>query len=514
MSAERYYITTAIDYANGLPHMGHAFEKIGADVIARYHRLLGQDVVFQVGMDEHGLKVAQTAAAREMTPQELTDDVADRFREMWDALHISYDRFVRTTDPAHKIGVRALIERIFERNADDFYEKSYEGWYCVGCEQFKKDSEIVDGKCTLHPTRELDWSEEQNWFFRLSRYEPFLKQLLTSRSDFLQPESRRNEILSLIESGLEDISVSRSRLEWAIPFPRPSSNGEAQGTWVWFDALPNYLTSTGFPETGHDEWWPAQLHVIGKDITRLHAVIWPAMLRSAELPLPERVWAHGFVSLGGERFSKSAGVKLELREAIERHGPDAFRYFLLREIPWDDDGNFTIERFDERYTAELANDLGNLVNRSLSMLARYRGGIVPKRSAPTALDSAADEAVLRYRERMDADRLHEGAAAALALISEANTFVERQAPWKLAKDDDKASALDDTLASLVRTLAIAATLLYPFMPVKMQDLWERLGSGAEKLPQLDALLSLDGASWNTRAGEVLFPRPELATVAD
>lgn len=510
MKQDRFYLTTAIDYANGLPHLGHAFEKIGADVIARYHRLLGKEVVFQVGMDEHGLKVARTAGDRGITPQELTDDVAAQFRDMWDSLNVSYDRFVRTTDTAHKTGVRALIERIFERNPDDFYEKAYEGWYCVGCEQFKKDSEIVDGKCTLHPTRELDWSEERNWFFRLSRYEAFLKKLLTERPDFLQPESRRNEMLALIESGLEDISVSRSRLDWAIPFPRPSSDGEAQGTWVWFDALPNYLTSTGFPEPGYEEWWPAQLHVIGKDITRLHSVIWPAMLESAQLPLPERVWAHGFVSLGGERFSKSAGVKLELRDAIDRHGADAFRYFLIREIPWDDDGNFTIERFDERYTAELANDLGNLVNRSLSMLGRYRGGVVPARSAPTSLDAAADDAVRRYRERMDSDRLHEGAAISLALISEANTFVESRAPWKLAKDESKAADLDDTLASLVRTLAITAVLLYPFMPAKMQDLWDRLGTGIPQVPHLEELISMEPAGWTTRTGDVLFPRPELA----
>ncbi|HET7274005.1 MAG TPA: methionine--tRNA ligase [Longimicrobiaceae bacterium] len=513
MSRVRFYITTAIDYANGLPHLGHAFEKIGADVIARYHRLLGEDVRFLIGMDEHGQKVAQTAAERGMTPQALADDVSDRFREAWDSLNISYDQFIRTTDPHHKVGVQALIERIFKHNPDDFYERSYEGWYCVGCEQFKKDSEIVEGKCTLHPTRLLEWSEEQNWFFRLSRYSAFLKDLLEERPDFLQPDSRRNEILALIDSGLEDISITRSRLDWAIPFPRKSSNGEEQGTWVWFDALPNYLTATGFPDDSFQQWWPAQLHVIGKDITRLHAVIWPAMLESARLPLPQRVWAHGFVNLAGERFSKSAGVTLDLSGAIDRYGPDAFRYFLLREIPWDDDGNFSIERFDERYTAELANDFGNLVNRSLSMVVRYRDGIVPTNAGNAELDAAAQTAVGRYMDRMNAQRLHEGAAAVFALISEANGFVEAQAPWKLAKDPARASDLDDVLASLVRTIAIVATLLFPFMPRKMADLWKRLGAEQGNLPQLAELGALDAGGWSVTTGEVLFPRPDLAASA-
>jgi methionyl-tRNA synthetase len=508
LSRQRFYITTAIDYANGDPHLGHAFEKIGADAIARYHRLLGDDVHFLMGMDEHGQKVAQTAAARGIAPQQLVDQVAASFEAMWERLAISNDQFIRTTDPEHKAGVQQLILRIFERNPDDFYEKSYEGWYCVGCELFKRENEIVDGKCVLHPTRALEWTTEQNWFFRLTRYEPFLKAHFASNPDFLQPETRRNEILSLLDSGLEDISVTRSRLDWAIPFPRRSSDGDEQGTWVWFDALPNYLTATGFPEPGFGARWPAQLHVVGKDITRLHCVIWPAMLESAGLPLPERVWAHGFVSLGGERFSKSAGVRLELTDAIERYGADAFRYFLLREIPWDSDGNFTWERFEQRYTAELANDLGNLANRSLSMVGRYRDGTVP-RAARTELDERADQTIGLYRERMSANRLHDGAAAAFALISDANSFVEERAPWKLAKDPARAAELDATLASLVRTLAIASVILSPFMPTKMAELWERLGTGRE-MPYLLELSALDAEGWKTRAGTVLFPRPELA----
>jgi methionyl-tRNA synthetase len=505
--SRRFYLTTAIDYANGDPHLGHAFEKVGADAIARYRRLAGDEVRFLLGMDEHGQKVAQAAAARGIEPQALVDDLAERFRAAWRMLGISNDRWIRTTDERHRRGVRAFIERAMERSPDDFYEKAYEGWYCVGCELFKRDAEISDGRCVLHPTRALQWTEERNWFFRLSAHGSFLRAHFDANPGFLRPETRRNEILALIDAGLEDISITRARLSWAIPFPRPTSDGERQGTWVWFDALPNYLTDTGFPdEAGWEGWWPAQLHVVGKDITRLHAVVWPAMLRAAGLPLPERVWGHGFVTLGGERFSKSSGVALDLREAVERFGADAFRYFLLREVPWDADGAFGWERFTERYTAELANGLGNLASRTTSMLAKYRDGVVP--ASPVEPDEAVARAVERYRAAMDAFLLHEGAAAAHEVVRHANALVAEREPWKVAKDPARADELDLTLAAMVRHLAAAAVLLSPFMPAKSAELWERLGSGREAMPGLDELAALDVSGWSTRAGAILFPRPE------
>ena len=310
-----YYLTTAIDYANGDPHLGHAFEKIGADVIARYHRFLGEQVWFLIGMDEHGQKVAQTAADRGLTPQALVDEVAETFQAMWRRLGISNDQFMRTTAPAHKLGVQALIARIFERSPNDFYEKSYEGYYCVGCEAFKQDNEIVDGRCVLHPTRVLEWVEERNWFFRLSAYRDFLLAHFDAHPEFLQPESRRNEILSLLRQGLDDVSASRARLAWGVPFPRPTSDGEVQTTYVWFDALPNYLTATGFPNAEPRQHWPAQLHVIGKDITRFHAVIWPAMLQGGRAAAPR---AH----LGARlRESRRRAIQQECRgEARARRG--------------------------------------------------------------------------------------------------------------------------------------------------------------------------------------------------
>ncbi|HYJ80087.1 MAG TPA: methionine--tRNA ligase [Longimicrobiaceae bacterium] len=507
MRGRRFYITTAIDYANGDPHQGHAYEKIGADAIARFHRLLGEEVRFCMGMDEHGQKVAQSAAALGIAPQQLVDDLAARFEGVWRRLGVSNDRWVRTTQPHHRRGVKALIERIFARNPDDFYEQAYEGWYCVGCELFKREGEIEDGRCVLHPTRTLEWAEERNWFFRLSRYEDFLRRRLTAHPEMLQPEARRNEMLALLDSGLEDISVTRARLAWAIPFPRPSSDGETQGTWVWFDALPNYLTDTGYPDAGWEEWWPAQLHVVGKDIVRLHSIVWPAMLESAGLPLPERVWGHGFVLLGGERFSKSAGVGLDLGEAIDRFGPDALRYFLLREVPWDADGSFGWERFTERYTAELANGLGNLASRALSMVAKYREGRVP--GSPQAADELIGGVLAKYRAAMEASLLHEGAAAAFELVWHANAYVSEQAPWKLAKDPAAALELDGVLHAMVRYLAVATVLFFPFMPGKMAELWERLGCG-RSMPLLDDLAALDVSGWQVSAGDPLFPRPEPA----
>ena len=506
----KFYLTTAIDYANGDPHQGHAYEKVGADALARYHRLLGDDVRFCMGLDEHGQKVAQAAAANDIPPQEQVDRIAARFEAMWKRLNVSNDRWIRTTQPHHKRGVKALIERIHQKNPDDFYEKTYEGWYCVGCELFKRDSEIVDGRCILHPTRELQWTEERNWFFRLTKYQDFLRAHFEAHPDFLRPEARRNEMLSLLESGLEDISITRARLSWAIPFPLPSSTGETQGTWVWFDALPNYLTDTGYPDEGWEEWWPAQLHVVGKDIVRLHAIIWPAMLKAAELPLPEHVWGHGFVLLGGERFSKSSGVGLDLNEAIDRYGPDAFRYFLLREVPWDGDGNFSFERFAERYTSELANGLGNLGSRTLSMVQKYRGGVTP--SLPAAADAKVDEVVAGFRRAMDAHLLHEGAAAAFELVWHANAFVAERQPWTVAKDESRGAELDAILHAMVRWVAVTAVLFFPFMPEKMAELWRR-AAGDRPMPSLDELSALDVAGWEVTSGDPLFPRAEVAKQA-
>ena len=506
----KFYLTTAIDYANGDPHIGHAYEKVGADAIARYKRLCGDDVWFLIGMDEHGQKVVQAAEQRGVTPQAQVDQIAESFEKMWRTLGISHNQFMRTTSDAHKAGVRALIKRVFDTSPDDFYEKSYAGWYCVGCEAFKQDAEIVDGKCVLHPTRTLEWVEERNWFFRLSKYAGFLKRLITDREEFLQPETRRNEMLALIEQGLEDISVSRARLTWGVPFPAPLSTGETQTTYVWFDALPNYLTGTGYPNKGYKDRWPAQLHLVGKDINRFHTIVWPAMLQAAELPLPERVWVHGFVLFGGERFSKSAGVKLDLYEAIERFGPDAFRYFLLREIPFDTDGTFSWERFEQVYTSELANTWGNLVSRTVAMMEKYFGGVVPE-AGQTDLDAADAVDIDAYHAAIDGRNgflLHEGIKRVMACVTRGNEYVQTSQPWALAKSPEKRGALEEVMATLARSLARQAVLLFPFVPGKAADVWQQLGApGRIEDQRFDKLMQLDASGWRVNKGEPLFPRP-------
>jgi len=505
----KYYLTCAIDYATADPHQGHAYEKIGADVIARYHRLLGDDVHFLVGMDEHGQKVAQTAAERKVSPQELVDAVAESTEQIWGLLGISYDQFIRTSDPAHKAGVKRLLEQIFEKSPNDFYEKSYAGWYCVGCESFKQDNEIVDGKCILHPTRTLEWVEEQNWFFRLSAYSDRLKKLV-STEEFLQPKTRRNEILSLIDSGLEDVSASRSRFSWGVPFPKKGSGGDVQTTYVWFDALPNYLTATGFPNPDYAKLWPADLHLIGKDITRFHALVWPAMLMAAGLEVPKRIWVHGFVLVGGTRVSKSTGGNLDLRDAIGRFGPDAFRYFLMREVPFDGDGSFSWERFEERYNADLANAFGNLASRAISMVERYCDGVIPT-GERNEIDKADAKDLEGYHASIGPKGflLHDALRAVWLTVARGNEYVDSQAPWKLAKDPALRTQLESTLATLMRQLTRQAVHLWPFIPGKSEELWNSLGApGSPANTGFSGLDNLDPTGWKVQKGSPLFPKTE------
>ncbi len=500
-----FYITTAIDYANGSPHLGHAVEKIGADVVARYHRRKGERVHFVIGMDEHGQKVLQSAESAGVSPQRWVDDIAQEFLEAWDILKISHDDFIRTTEDRHHRGVQEIIRRI--EASGDFYQGTYAGYYCVGCEGYKTRDELEKDEeglplCPVHPSLKIEWMEEENWFFRLSKYTQPLLDLLDRRPEFILPDIRRNEIRKVLEGGLEDISVSRSRLPWGVPWPEDPDHI----VYVWLDALTNYLTAVGYPDDSHRDFWPAEVHVIGKDITRFHCIYWPAFLMSAGLELPGSVWAHGFVTYGGRKLSKSAGVMFELDEAIERHGPEALRYYLLREVPWNGDGDITRERFDERYTTDLANDLGNLASRSLAMITKYRDGIIPEGDA-RSLDVAAQQAVARYEEAMDQSLIHQGIAAALELTSTANGFVEEQAPWALAKDPDGASELDATLASLARSLLVLATLFHPIMPGKMEDLAQRLG--IDEVPTLNGALTETLAGRTVTRGDPLFPRADL-----
>ena len=483
----KYYLTTAIDYSNGDPHLGHALEKVGADAIARYHRLRGDAVRFLMGMDEHSQSVIQAAARANVSPSDWVDRMATTFANYWRALECSNDDWIRTTEPRHVRGVVALLERIQQQRPDDLYVADYEGLYCTGCEEFKQPAQIVNGHCIEHPTLTLIATKERNHFFRLSAYGQRLLRLIRTGELRVEPEIRRNEVLRLIEDGLQDVSISRQRQQWGIPFP-----GDADQTvYVWFDALINYLSATGFPQPGYERLWPADLHVIGKGITRFHCVIWPAMLLAAGLELPRLVWAHGYVQWEGAKMSKTAGTAVSLGAAIDRHGADALRYFLLREVGFENDGNFTWERFDARYTADLADTFGNLVSRTLSMVQSYRGGIVPssplsgtappersegeRGSGSEDVDRAARETIAAYTRAMDRLDLMEGATLVIDLASRANRYVQETTPWKLAKEKKNAE-LDVVLFHLVRTVARLAVLGAPFIPAKASATWHALGA--------------------------------------
>ncbi len=499
----KYYLTTAIDYSNGDPHLGHALEKVGADCIARYRRLRGDDAHFLMGMDEHSQAVLQAAEQNGLPPQTWVDRMAATFETYWRRLECSNDAWIRTTEPRHHRAVAALLEQIGRTNADDLFVGEYEGLYCVGCEEFKQPAQIVDGRCIEHPARELVPTKERNHFFRLSRYRDRLLALIRSGEFRVEPAIRRNEIVRLLEDGLQDISISRNRQSWGIPFP----GDPGQTVYVWFDALINYLSATGYPDAGDERLWPADLHVVGKGITRFHCVIWPAMLLSAGVALPRGVWAHGYVQWDGAKMSKSAGTAVSLGEAIDRYGPDALRYFLLREVGFEADGNFTWERFDERYTADLADGLGNLASRSLAMLAKYRNGAVPAATEATRLDAAGRKAIGAYSSAMDALDLRGGAERAWELVGAANHYIQQVAPWALAKAGREAE-LDVALAALARTLYRLAVMARPFIPGKALVIWQSLGLTPEGITT--AWTSLDHPAvkgLSTTKPEALFPKP-------
>src|SRR3954465_1923071 len=466
----RFYLTTAIDYVNSRPHLGTAYEKIAADVIARYKRLCGIDTHFVMGNDEHSQNVFRKARELGEEPQAYCDRMAGEFLEVWKRLDISFDDFIRTTEARHKAGVQELIKRISA--AGDIYEGFYEGWYCVSCEAFKQEKDLVDGNCPIHRTKP-EWIREKNYFFRLSKYTDRLRRHFEWHPDFLVPEVRRNEILRLLEAGLEDISGSRAGQAWGIPMPdHPSSV-----TYVWVDALINYISAVGYgtqPETV-GKWWPADLHVIGKDITRFHAVIWPAMLMSAGLEVPRQIFGHGWVNFRGEKMSKSLGTAVEPLDAAQKFGADPLRLYLVKEIAFGSDGDFTWERFEDRYNVDLANNLGNLVSRIAAMAERYRGGRVAPASAPGRLAGIAADSVADYRTQMDAFALEGGAAAAFRIVDAANEYIASTEPWVIARDPGRADTLSQVLFDVAEAVRVAAVLLLPVMPRSAAEILRRVG---------------------------------------
>ena len=496
-----FYLTTAIDYSNGDPHLGHALEKVGADAIARWHRLHGEPVQFLMGMDENAQKVIQAAESAGKTPAEWLDAMTARFNETWRRLECSHDIWMRTTEPRHARGVIALIEAIRARDPDNLTVGEYHGLYCVGCEEFKAESQIRDGRCIEHPSRELVPTRERNTFFRLSRWRDPVLAAIRSGSLRVEPLIRRNEVVRVLEDGLQDISISRSRAAWGIPFP----GTEDETVYVWFDALINYLSATGYPDPAYRTLWPADLHVVGKGITRFHCILWPAMLLAAGVELPRMIGAHGYVHWGGAKVSKSEGTSVSLDEAITRHGPDALRWFLLREVGFENDGDFSFERFDARYDSDLANGLGNLAARTTAMLEKYRAGIVPSPAGTEPLDKAGEVCAAEFAAAMDAIDLKTAAEVVSRLIGEANGYIVATAPWNQAKRGDEAG-LDAALAALARCLLRLAVMASPFMPAKAQALWSALGQAGAPDAAWARAVAPGLARATVTKPENLFPR--------
>ena len=477
-----FFITTAIDYINGRPHLGHAYEKIGADVLKRYKLLTGGSSYLLVGTDEHSINVLKSAQEKGLDPKTYCDQMAGHFRHLCSVFNISYDRFIRTTDSDHKKVVQQVVQRLWEHG---YIRKDlYAGFYCESCEAFLQEELLLDGYCPNHPTKKAVWVNEENYFFTLSRFQKQLEDHIQSNPEFIQPESRRNEIVNRLQAGLRDISISRSSMQWGIPFPQD----ESHTVYVWFDALLNYLTGAGCgsPNAVSQENWPPDVQIIGKDITWFHCIIWPAMLMALNLPLPKKIFGHGFLNLHGEKMSKTSGNILDPLQLAEEYGTDVVRYYLMKAIPWGQDGNFTLEGLITTYNNDLANDYGNLLSRTTAMINKYFNGQIPAPGVQTAAEvnirAAAEETIENYHRFMAEMRYVNALTAVMQLIGTANLYIEETAPWQLFKDSSQHSRLASILYCLVEIIRLATWMLTPFMPSLKERVWSQLGlAGQEKV---------------------------------
>ena len=507
----KYYVTTPIYYVNDVPHIGHAYTTVAADVLARHHRRLGDDVFFLTGTDEHGAKIAEAAAKHGQTPQQYVDEIVERFKTAWHALEISNNFFIRTSDPRHEAGVAAYLETLY--NAGDVYKGVYEGLYCVGCEQFKTEEDLVNGLCPDHNLAPK-WYSEENYFFRLSKYQDALLKALTDPTDphhyVVNPPSRLNEVLGKVRLGLTDVSISRASLTWGVPLPFDPQ----QVVYVWVDALLNYITAIGYPGRPNEfqHYWPANLHLMAKDILWFHAILWPSMLMAGGLRPPREVFAHGFFTIGGQRMSKTLGNVIAPADLIEKFGADAARYLLLTDFPFGSDGDVNLDAFVNRYNAELANDLGNLLNRTVSMINRYFGGEIPASGSEEPADQELREMALAMFGQMnrafDSLEFVAAAEAVRAVVSRANRFVEEMAPWKLAKTDRL--RLNTVLATLAEAERLIAVALWPLMPTTSEGMLDQLGATGVVTPNWGGITA---GTHVAQQPQPLFPRIETGAGA-
>ncbi len=482
---QKYYITTPIYYPSGNWHIGHCYTTVICDALARFHKMLGEDVFFLTGTDEHGQKVEKEAAKRGVTPLQFIDPLVAELKDMWRLLDISYDRFIRTTDKEHEKCVQKIYEKLFA--SGDIYKSEYSGYYCTPCESMWTEAQLVNGKCP-DCGRDVTLQKEESYFFRLSKYAPRILKLYEDNPEFLQPKSRINEMVNnFLKPGLNDLCVSRTTVKWGVPLPFDQKHC----AYVWIDALANYISALGYlseDEALFKKFWAADLHMVGKEIVRFHAIIWPALLMALGLPVPKQIYGHGWLLIGGDKLSKSKqeAVKCELTdpyELVKRYGSDAVRYFLLREIPFGSDGEYTNEKLLSRINSDLANDLGNLVSRTAAMIGQYFGGVLPERGKAEGVDgelvSAAEGAFRKVKGAMEKLNAPEALSEIFAVVSRANKYIDETAPWILAKDENKRERLGSVLYNLAETVRICAILLKPFLTGAAGRILTSFGCSAE-----------------------------------
>lgn len=510
MTKEPFFITTPIYYVNDMPHLGHSYTTIGCDALARYKRMRGYDVFFLTGVDEHGQKIERRAIASAKSPQSYVDDVTDAFKKLWAELDISNDHFIRTTDPEHVRVVQHVFQKLYD--SGDIYQGRYEGWYCTPCEAFFLESQLVEGNCP-DCGRRVEWLQEESYFFRLSKYQDRLLEYIESNPDFIQPATRRHEMVNFIKSGLNDLCVSRTSFDWGVPVPFAPGHV----VYVWLDALVNYLTASGYVDDPEkfDRYWPANVHVVGKEIVRFHSVIWPAVLMSLGLPLPKKVFGHGWWTVEGEKMSKSVGNVVNPQDYADEFGVDQVRYFVLREVPFGQDGDFSRASFVYRVNADLANDLGNLLSRTTAMINKFADGKVPQPGewdeADKRIPEIALEAIDSAARAFDDLAFSEALDHIFRLVDAGNKYIDDVEPWNLAKSEEGRRRLGTVLYNLAESLRIAAVALSPVLTRKSAELWYQLGIDGDP-----AAAGWEATAWGgmapgtrVRRGDPLFPRIDV-----
>ncbi|MEY4480072.1 MAG: methionine--tRNA ligase [Bacillota bacterium] len=512
-TSKQFYISTPIYYPSDKLHIGHAYTTVAGDAMARYKRLRGFDVHYLTGTDEHGQKIERKAAEKGVTPQQFVDEIVGGIKELWRKLDISYDDFIRTTEPRHKVAVEKIFARLVEQG--DIYLDQYEGWYCTPCESFFLERQLENGNCP-DCNRAVERVKEESYFFRMSKYADRLLAYYEANQDFIQPESRKNEMINnFIKPGLEDLAVSRTTFDWGIKVP----NDPKHVVYVWIDALSNYITALGYgseDESKFEQFWPADVHLVGKEIIRFHTIYWPIMLMALDIPLPRKVFGHGWLLMKDGKMSKSKGNVVDPVMLIERYGLDALRYYLLREVPFGADGTFTPEGFVERINFDLANDLGNLLNRTIAMVDKYVDGKVPAyvgnvTEFDAELQTVANEALVEVEQAMENMEFSVALTAIWKLVSAANKYIDKSAPWALAKDVEKAKELDSVLVHLVESLRFASVMLQPFLTRAPKLVWQQLGISEGVATDWESLRTFGSLPVDIQVvkGDPLFPRLEI-----